>query len=376
MANILVISFSPLARDPRVTRQVIELAKCHKVTVAGFGRIRADSHRNIDLSFSRRSLVEKIQDGRRMALGAHEAVIWSRPYMEQLMRQVSKSSYDLVVANDVNALPAAYAISQERCPVLLDAHEYTPDEVPRVGASNALLHRHNNWLCKTYLPLASGSMTVSQPIADKYMVEFGISQPIVIPNAAPYAALEPGAVNPRRIRLLYHGIVAPARGLRILLKAIERLPKHFELTLMLMGQGRQIQTLKKTSKGDGRVEYVDPVKTYAIPRVVNAYDIGVYALQPATFNERSALPNKFFENVQARVGQLVTPTSEMSRLVRDHNIGLVSEGFDAASIASALGGLTSDQISQFKAEAHRSARELSWENFAHRLHQLIQEHLP
>jgi len=219
-------------------------------------------------------------------------------------------------------------------------------------------------------------MTVSQPIADKYMDEFGISRPVVIPNAAPYAALAPRAVSQERIRLVHHGIVGPDRGLRILLEAVGLLPKYFELTLMLMGEERQIQALKSMSASSRYVHFVEPVETHSIPSVVNAYDVGVFALQPETLNSRFALPNKLFENVQARVAQLVTPTSEMSRLIRQHNIGLVSDGFDAASFASALEGLTSDQIFQFKTEAHQSARELSWENFAPRLHQLIQEHLP
>jgi hypothetical protein len=49
MAKILVISFSELARDPRVTRQVRELSKNHQVTIAGFGLVNAPSFRNIDL---------------------------------------------------------------------------------------------------------------------------------------------------------------------------------------------------------------------------------------------------------------------------------------------------------------------------------------
>ena len=60
MAKILVIAFSPLARDPRVTRQVKELSLQHEITVAGFGVIDVPVHRSINLNFLPRTKSQKI----------------------------------------------------------------------------------------------------------------------------------------------------------------------------------------------------------------------------------------------------------------------------------------------------------------------------
>lgn len=371
MAKVLVISFSQLARDPRVTRQVSELANRHELTVAGFGVIGVPIYRSIDLKYVPKSTSEKVVTATRMMAMSFEAMDWNLPHANQLRRQTQGEHFDLVVANDVEALPSAFSIARDRIPVVLDAHEYAADEVPITNFASKLHRRHRIWLCEEYIPKVAGMMTVSEPIAHEYERVFGVVRPIVVPNAAPYQQHKPKRVDPNRIRLIYHGIVNPARGVDLMIQAMQTLPSNYELTLMLVAHESELRKLEEESAKLRNVSIIRPVDTQSISAFVNDYDVGVYAMQPQTFNERSALPNKFFENVQARVAQVVTPTSEMPRYVREHGLGVIARDYDAEAFAEALLSLDADTIFDFKVSADESARTLSWERYSPKINEMI-----
>ena len=69
---------------------------------------------------------------------------------------------------------------------------------------------------------------------------------------------------------------------------------------------------------------------------INKYDMGVFLLPPINFNYENTLPNKLFDFIQARLGIAIGPTPEMAEIVNHYKIGLVSEHFTAASLASRL----------------------------------------
>lgn len=375
MARILVISFSPLLRDPRVTRQVRELSRKHEVTVVGFGVINAHSFRNIELEHIPRSPHEKARDATRILAGKHESVALSNPHVATIRQAVMRSRFDVILANDVDALPVAFEVARGNCPVVLDAHEYAPDEVDAKRFRDRIRGKHKMWLCENYLRRVAGIMTVSQPIAQEYSLQFKIPLPTVVPNAAPFQALTPKVMTPGKIHLIYHGIAGRARGIDIMLDAMKLLSPRFHLTLMLMIDDNYRNKLNKKIGDTQSVSLINPVPTEWIPQMVNNFDLGVFLLQPRTFNARAALPNKFFENVQGRVGQVITPTSEMQHLVNEHHLGKVSHAFDATSVAEALESLDSETAFRFKLAAEKSARALSWENFSPRIHNLIEETL-
>jgi glycosyltransferase involved in cell wall biosynthesis len=80
-----------------------------------------------------------------------------------------------------------------------------------------------------------------------------------------------------------------------------------------------------------------------------------------TFNLEHSLPNKLFEAVQGRVAVIVGPSPDMADLVREHGIGLVLPGADAASLHAAFETLEVEQVDAWKLATDRAARELSAE---------------
>ena len=58
---------------------------------------------------------------------------------------------------------------------------------------------------------------------------------------------------------------------------------------------------------------------HELPRMANDYDVGLYLLPPTNFNQRYALPNKFFEFIQGRLAIAIGPSPEMAKLVERSN---------------------------------------------------------
>ena len=92
--------------------------------------------------------------------------------------------------------------------------------------------------------------------------------------------------------------------------------------------------------------------------MANEYDIGLYLLRPANFNNRFALPNKFFEFVQGRLAVAIGPSPEMARIVHEYGLGIVAEDFTPETLAQELNNLDPPAIAGFKQAAHAAADEL------------------
>ena len=82
-------------------------------------------------------------------------------------------------------------------------------------------------------------------------------------------------------------------------------------------------------------------------------------MPPININAEYALPNKFFDFVQARLAHAVGPAPEMARLVREYGLGVVSDDFSVESFTAALRTLDAEAVRAGKEASHRHARDLS-----------------
>ena len=60
---------------------------------------------------------------------------------------------------------------------------------------------------------------------------------------------------------------------------------------------------------------------------ISTYDVGLCTYAPHSFSARYALPNKFFDSLQARLCIAIGPLPEMKRLVERFDCGVVAEDF-------------------------------------------------
>ena len=123
----LVLSFSDLATDPRVSRQLSVLHPRFEVTAAGFRcpdtpGLRCSPVPRRHWSPAARAYAALLLKARR-----YERAYWSSACVQGAQDVLRRGRYDLIVANDIWTLPVALKL-KGNARVLFDAHEYAPLE--------------------------------------------------------------------------------------------------------------------------------------------------------------------------------------------------------------------------------------------------------
>lgn len=370
MATVLVISFTDLKQDPRVRRQIEALRTHHAVIAAGTGDPAMSDVRFLGCKRNARTFTRRCVGGIKLLSRRYESHYWSREHVQELHRKLEGVAFDTVIANDVEALPLALSLAGTR-PVILDAHEYAPRELEERLVWRLFHQGHAHYLCKTYIPKTARVITVADGIAEEYRRLLGV-KPVVIQNAAPSHILAPRATPTRPIRMIHHGYAMPTRQIEKMIEVMQWVDDRFELDLMLVPNFPEyIQKLKAKASGNPRVRFLSPVSMEALVPFTNAYDIGLYLLSPSSFNNLHALPNKFFEFLQARLAVAIGPSPEMAKIVREFGCGVVAKDFAPASLARALNHLTSSDIDRMKAGSERAAQTHTAERNAEKLGQVV-----
>jgi glycosyltransferase involved in cell wall biosynthesis len=359
----LVLSDSPIARDPRVLKQVSWLSS-EGFLVDTLGRGPAPAEVNgRHFVMPRPSVAKRVFSYLFLPNRAkYRALIESTIPRE--LASISTPAYEVVVANEVELLPWFVARREALLKVgghaHLDLHEYTPSQ--RSGLSYRLVFKRWRDYLISFIPSSAfdSRSVVANGIADLFVERFGFEKPQIVRNCPDFVDLPVGDVNADHIRLVHHGVASLSRGLELMIDAMAHVDERFTLDLMLVGSGPNLDSLKKRAALLGsRVSFPDPVDVRQIPRAINAYDAEVIFFPPLTQNLKYALPNKFFEAVQGRLAIVTGQSSEMVSVVQQYGNGLVVEGWGSADLAAAINRLTTEGIAAMKTASDRAARDLS-----------------
>lgn len=296
-----------------------------------------------------------------LVFGLNGFFYWTRSYVRDGLKIGKLGPFDVVIANDFETVALARRIGGPNARIILDAHEYTPDEYSKSWWYRLLQNYRSNFLVKKQVRWVSKAFTVSPEIAKSYEEHFGVPKMDLLLNVPNHEELRPSTLEPRKIRLVHHGIASRARKLELTIEALKLLDSRFTLTFMLMPtEPDYLRELKQLADGLP-VEFLDPVPTSEISRTLNRFDIGIFLHPADNFNAKYCLPNKLFEFIQARLGVVVGPSPEMAKIVRDNELGLVAQDFTAHAFAETLSNLDSKSVRRFKGNSSLVARKYSWE---------------
>lgn len=355
--RILILSFSPIATDARVLKQVALASQLGDVVTCGYGPTPpgvAEHHRIPDelgiYPLNPRLLVLRL--GRR-ALSAAPAVAWARA-------RLSEVRADVVIADDLEAVPVALACFPARV-IHADLHEFTPGQHSNDAGWRRYLAPLYRSLARRELRRVGSVTTVAPIIRDEYQRLSGRDDIGVVVNATPFREAEPQPVG-EPLRLVHSGVALRNRRLELMLEAVERTTRPVTLDLYLMpNDPAYLAELRERADSlpgvtvHPAVPYADLVETLALG------DVGVFVLPPVTQNYAWALPNKLFDFVQARLGVIIGPSSQMAAYVDGLGFGAVTSDFTADSLVAELDALSAERVAEWKAAAHAVARELSAE---------------
>lgn len=371
MKSILIICFSNLNNDPRILRQVRWAKDIYDVTTLGYSPTGIDGIAHIDyVPYYNSKLTVKAERMINFFGRNFEKYYWNDALLN-LSEQLKTTKFDVIVANDIDTLPLAVKLGQGKSKVVFDAHEYAPLEWEDDFKWRMLKKPLVQYICREYIPKVSAATTVCQGIADLYEQEFD-KKFEVITNASDYREFKPSKIDPNKIKLIYHGNASQSRQTDKQIDLLEHLDDRFALNLMLTGDKEYIGYLKTKAGKFNNVNFLAPTEFSKIVSTINQFDIGYYSLAPTNINNKLALPNKFFEFIQARLAIAISPSVEMARITNNYDLGVVSPDFEIQSIAKLINSLTAEKIEYFKANCNKFAYELSAEKNGEKFLELLE----
>jgi glycosyltransferase involved in cell wall biosynthesis len=164
--------------------------------------------------------------------------------------------------------------------------------------------------------------------------------------------------------VLYHGLVSPGRGLEACIRSVVHWRPEFSLTIRGPSSAAYTESLQKLVREIGlshRIVLAPPVPMIDLVREAAEFDVGLFALPGHSLQNFHVLPNKFFEYVMASLALCVSDLPEMSRLLRDHDLGRLIEDVTPQAIAASINGFDRATIDRYKHNAMKAALELNWE---------------
>jgi glycosyltransferase involved in cell wall biosynthesis len=256
---------------------------------------------------------------------------------------------DVWHGHDMTSLPAIARLKAERGGVAVyDSHEVYLESGRHAGQpawAKATLEK----LERELVDGVDAVITVNQSLASILAERFGGRRVDVIYNCPPRTT---GSLrgSPIRVRtgisrrtplVLYHGSLAPHRGVEQLLAAI-RLPALTGVHLAFLGFGPLAGWLREASQDsmyEHRVHVLDPVPPEELVGWLAGVDVAVAPIQASTMNHRFSSPNKVFEAIAAGTPVAGSDFPEFRRVILDPRFGPLGELFDPSrpeQIAAAI----------------------------------------
>ncbi|MBN1414388.1 MAG: glycosyltransferase [Bacteroidales bacterium] len=284
---------------------------------------------------------------------------------------------DVFLACDLDTLAANYlAVRIRRKTLVYDSHEYFTEVPELVGRS--LIRNIWETIEKRILPHIRYSYTVSQSIADAYLMKYGIRMEVIRNYAyrrksfiQPGFSLKRGKEN----IILYQGSVNVGRGLDLAISAMKFVENA---RLVIAGDGDILQDLIRQARREsllGKILFCGRIPIQNLFLFTLQADIGISLEEDMGLNYRYALPNKLFDYIQAGVPVLVSDLPEMASVVQKYDIGRIIKTTDPRELASCFSAMLNnkDDRNRWKENLLTAAEELCWEKEESKLLELFRK---
>ncbi|MHC2252465.1 glycosyltransferase involved in cell wall biosynthesis [Bradyrhizobium embrapense] len=309
-----------------------------------------------------------------------DRIFWSwNSKLTDLYDKARPLKCDIWLANDWITLPIAARLAAENGGIYIyDTHEFAIQEYEERWVWRVAQKPIVAALERKYIGGAKLVTAVSSGIAERISDIYQLPRPALTIRNTPNFIESSFRPTGDTVRVLYHGIVSPGRGLEAAIDSVPKWASDREFYIRGPGSEDYLDSLRNRIASAGlqsRVFLLPPVPMRELVREAAAFDVGFFALPGHSLHNEFALPNKFFEYAMAGLALCVSSLSEMAGLIAKYQIGSTFDEISSEPIANAINQLSRDRIDRYKQNSLVAARELCWEresiNFVAALNALV-----
>ncbi|PKP21519.1 MAG: glycosyl transferase group 1 [Bacteroidetes bacterium HGW-Bacteroidetes-21] len=233
------------------------------------------------------------------------------------------SRFDIVVANDLDTLPAAHLAAYfRRKKVVFDSHELFP-EVPELQ-HRPLVKSFWQRVERIFVKRQKFAMTVCDSIADYYLRKYNVAFQVIrnVPVIQPEIKTDIHSDKFPQPLIVYQGALNMGRGLETLILSLKY---SLDIHLLMMGSGdieQELKTIVKNNELEKRVFFTGRLMPSELKKYTIQAKLGVSLEDNMGLNYYYALPNKLFDYIHAGLPVLVSDFPEMKNIVEKFNVGL------------------------------------------------------
>lgn len=277
---------------------------------------------------------------------------------------------DILIANDLDTLPAAFLTSKIKNKELIyDSHELFT-EVPELIGRKA----QKVWLFieRLILPKVKKKYTVCSSIAEFYKKKYN-SEFHVVRNVPLKRKLNKVPKIENRRVILYQGALNLGRGIELM---IDSMKLTDNAVLWIAGTGDLEANLKQKVKYQNleqKVLFLGKIPFQELAFYTGQADVGLSLEENRGLNYYFALPNKLFDYIQAGVPVIVSPFPEMKKIIETYELGETLVERTPEALSGQINTLLSDKnkLETFKKNSAKAAEKLIWEKEEEKLIELI-----
>lgn len=364
----IVIVSNDLSTDQRVHKTCLTLQKCG-YWVVELGRLLPES-----LPLERPYFVL------RKKLHFRSGPLFYAELNIRFFFYLLSANVDLIFANDLDTLPAAFLAAKIRNKKLIyDTHEYfteTP-EITRRPIIKAIWRFIEN----NTFPYLDNIITVNESIAKLYASQFNkkihVSRNIPVtytPNVLK-TRKELDLPENKRILILQGTGINIERGAEEAVLAMQYIENA---VLLIIGSGDVFPTLKvmvEKYKLQDKVIFKSKMSFNELRQYTLNSDLGLAIDKDSNLNYRFSLPNKLFDFIHSGIPTLSSGLIELKQIIDKYDIGYYIQNHDPKHIAEVINGVFSNEAryNTTKKNTIIAKEELCWEKEEKVLNSLIEK---
>ncbi len=273
-------------------------------------------------------------------------------------------STDIIVANDLDTLPACHLVAKIKGKKLIvDLHELFT-EVPEV-VNRKRVQKFWAGIEEYFLPKNKRIITVCKSIADYYEDKYDKAVAVVRNIPLEKVLYQTPEKSEDQFIILYQGAINIGRGIETMVDMMSYLPEQYSLWIIGSGDiSTDIQHQISSRKLDKRIKMFGRKDPSELKKITPQAHLGLSLEENLGLNYYFALPNKLFDYLHADVPMLVSPFPEMSAIVNQYNVGYIRQSSSAKGLALEIESIAKNKdLYKQKIEACKQTKtELTWEN--------------